>query len=321
MQPDRTILRTNDLGEARELASALLYPHRLDQLDRSAPLDMALAGAQLGPICIADCAFGTSVRIECGDLGSYHVNVPVTARLMTTQQHTSLLATPSMAVVYRPEGRTLLNRWDGGRMLCIKIDKLALETTLAQCLGRDSVGPIEFDPAMNIGAGAGRGWAELVKLVNLQLRRRDQLINQPLVSAPLAKSVLTGLLTAASHPFREQLDGPATPCRPPAISRALEFMHEHAAEPITTTEIAAHCWVSVRSLQAGFQRHVGQPPLGALRQIRLDRARAELRSADPYIDSVGAIARRWGFRHLGRFAIAYRAAFGEPPSTTLHGSG
>lgn len=319
MQPDRTILRTNDLSEARESTSALLYPHRISQLDRSAPLGMDFDGVKLGPIYIADCAFDTSVRIECGDLGSYHVNVPVTARLVTTQRRTALLATPSTAVVYRPEGRTLLNRWDGGRMLCIKIDKSALETSLAQCLGQDRVGPIDFDPAMDIRRGAGRSWVEMVNLVNLQLRRGDRLINQPLVSAPLAKSVLTGLLTAASHPFREQLDRPAAPCRPPAVNRALEFMREHAAEPITTTEVAAHCWVSVRSLQEGFQRHVGQPPLGVLRRIRLDQARADLRAADPYTESVGAVARRWGFRHLGRFAMAYRSAFGESPSTTLHG--
>jgi AraC-like DNA-binding protein len=33
--------------------------------------------------------------------------------------------------------------------------------------------------------------------------------------------------------------------------------------------------------------------------------------------TVAAVAHRWGFAHLGRFASAYRCRFGEPPSDTL----
>jgi transcriptional regulator GlxA family with amidase domain len=32
---------------------------------------------------------------------------------------------------------------------------------------------------------------------------------------------------------------------------------------------------------------------------------------------VTAVAWRWGFTHMGRFAIAYRRRFGESPSATL----
>ena len=46
------------------------------------------------------------------------------------------------------------------------------------------------------------------------------------------------------------------------------------------------------------------------RDVRLRRAREELRDADPLADSVAAVARRWGFTHLGRFAAAREAKFG-----------
>jgi transcriptional regulator GlxA family with amidase domain len=104
---------------------------------------------------------------------------------------------------------------------------------------------------------------------------------------------------------------------PPTINRAIHFMHQHADEPITISDIARHSTVSVRTLQEGFQKHIGRSPLNVLRRIRLDRAHEELRAGDHYRHSVGAIAHRWGFGHLGRFASTYRATFGEPPSLTL----
>jgi AraC-like DNA-binding protein len=53
-----------------------------------------------------------------------------------------------------------------------------------------------------------------------------------------------------------------------------------------------------------------------LRDARLRRADAELRTAAPD-DTVAAIARGWGFAHLGRFAAAYEAKYGQPPGRTL----
>ena len=94
-------------------------------------------------------------------------------------------------------------------------------------------------------------------------------------------------------------------------------MQEYAANPLTTADIAAHCCMSMRALQAGFQTHVGQPPLHYLRRIRLRRAHEGLVGANPYQDSVGSIANRWGFAHLSRFAAAHAAEYGEPPSQTL----
>jgi transcriptional regulator GlxA family with amidase domain len=54
-----------------------------------------------------------------------------------------------------------------------------------------------------------------------------------------------------------------------------------------------------------------------LRRVRLARAHAGLRDADPGRHTVAEIAGRWGFTHLGRFAEAYRERYGRPPSETL----
>lgn len=106
-------------------------------------------------------------------------------------------------------------------------------------------------------------------------------------------------------------DGPAT------MRYAQEWMVANARRPITITDVSQATGLATRSLQASFQRHAGISPLQFLRQVRLHRIRAELTTADPHSVTVAEVARAWGFNHLGRFAGAYAATFGEPPSHTL----
>jgi AraC-like DNA-binding protein len=78
--------------------------------------------------------------------------------------------------------------------------------------------------------------------------------------------------------------------------------------------------VTPRALQYAFRRHYDAAPMSYLRRVRLERAHAELQAADPAAGhTVAAIARRWGFARPDRFAVAYRAVYGRPPSHTLRG--
>ena len=73
-----------------------------------------------------------------------------------------------------------------------------------------------------------------------------------------------------------------------------------------------------RALQYAFRRYYGTTPTGYLRQIRLERAHAQLRAADPTDGTtVAAVARRWGWASSAQFAALYRQQFGVRPSHTL----
>jgi transcriptional regulator GlxA family with amidase domain len=50
---------------------------------------------------------------------------------------------------------------------------------------------------------------------------------------------------------------------------------------------------------------------------RLNEARSALQRANPSMVSVAEVARNHQFLELGRFAVTYRAIFGESPSATL----
>jgi transcriptional regulator GlxA family with amidase domain len=107
--------------------------------------------------------------------------------------------------------------------------------------------------------------------------------------------------------------------QPVLLRRALTFIHDNAHRDITLSDIAASVNVTPRSVQYTFRRHIGSTPLEYLRSLRLSHAHRELQAADPSVDTVMAIAGRWGFGHAGRFSSMYKQTFGHSPSRTLRG--
>jgi AraC-like DNA-binding protein len=101
------------------------------------------------------------------------------------------------------------------------------------------------------------------------------------------------------------------------LRAAVEFLHEHAAEPLTVSDVARAADLSVRALQESFQRTLDRTPMNYLREVRLRRVRNDLQRADPTAASVAQIAARWGFTHMGRFSGEYLRRFGEYPRHTL----
>jgi AraC-like DNA-binding protein len=96
----------------------------------------------------------------------------------------------------------------------------------------------------------------------------------------------------------------------------------HADRKPRMSEIYAELCVSNRLLRSLCATHLGMSGTGYIRLRRMSLVRRNLRCSDRYAATVSDIARRSGFRALGRFAANYRGAFGELPSATLRrGSG
>ena len=105
--------------------------------------------------------------------------------------------------------------------------------------------------------------------------------------------------------------------KPSLLRRAISYIDQRAHTDITVSDVAAHVYVTPRALQYMFRRHVDCTPTEYLRQVRLNRAHTELLAATRSNATVAAIARRWGFTHVGRFAVYYRNSYGQSPHTTL----
>src|SRR5258708_6422437 len=100
------------------------------------------------------------------------------------------------------------------------------------------------------------------------------------------------------------------------VQQAFALLKENPAREHSVKELAKACRVAPRTLQKHFRQFVGQSPLGALRDIRLDLAHRELLLGHAGAE-VTELATRVGFGHLGRFAGWYKERYGEAPSETL----
>ncbi len=101
------------------------------------------------------------------------------------------------------------------------------------------------------------------------------------------------------------------------VARFEEFLEAHPDTPLYLTEICAAICVAERTLRAACEEHLGMGPIRYLGLRRMHLVRRALLRADPS-RTVTQVATDHGFWELGRFAVAYRALFGEPPSATLH---
>ncbi|MDG6103245.1 AraC family transcriptional regulator [Dactylosporangium aurantiacum] len=312
--------RVKGVDEARALCHEYFYPIRLEPVEPSAPLPFSFDALVAGPVTLAQLEFGAAIRMSHTDLDTaYHVNVPLSGTLRAVHRGVEVEADPTRAVVFGPHGQIRLDRWGSGdRVLCVKLDRAALHEELESLLGRPVRGPLELAPAMGVTSGAALSWVRLLRLLSTDLHNAGGLVSRAPIAEGLGREALRGLLYAAGHRHLTELLEPAAPARPRTVQRAVDAIRADPARAFTVTELAAVAGVSVRALQEGFRRHVGLAPLAMLRRIRLGCARDELLAAGPHEVTVAEVAHRWGFGHLGRFAAAYRARFGETPSATLH---
>ncbi|WP_439689800.1 helix-turn-helix domain-containing protein [Curtobacterium sp. SP.BCp] len=178
--------------------------------------------------------------------------------------------------------------------------------------GADVSGGILFDHTVPPSEQAVRTWHNTVSLVSHTLRESTP---GRLLHAEMARLVSASLLEM--YPQQRAPQAGEAGAQSAHVRAAVEYVHQHAHLPITTTTLAKQLDVSLRALQEAFQRDLQTTPNAFIRSVRLGRVRQELLAADPATVTVRQVAEAWGFAHLGRFSQQYTAEFGEYPKDTL----
>jgi len=94
-------------------------------------------------------------------------------------------------------------------------------------------------------------------------------------------------------------------------------VYRHMDGKINIEMFAKEYSVSDQTLQNAFKSLFGFTPKKFLQLLKLNLVHRDLLESDSQTSSVQAIASKWGFVHLGRFAQAYATLFEEKPSQTL----
>ena len=276
---------------------------------------------RMGPVTLSEIAVGSDFSMDGGEVcESYRVLIVQSGCVEAVHRGMSVIGGPGSAAVDAPEGLAAARWAAGSRVICLKIDRAAVDDVLSNALGRRVTADRDFTPVLPITAAPTRSWINMVGLFTEQVFRPDSVVNQPLVGLPFAESLVRGFLLAAEHPHRKVLTGGERRIAPRAIRAAIEIIEEEAHLPLTLSSIANRSHISVRTLQQGFQRHLGTPPTAYLREVRLRRAHQALLESDPASVTVASVAYRWGFTNLGRFAAVHAARYREPPGKTLRRS-
>lgn len=311
--------RTDDRDEAETVVRELYLPNRLDLCDESVPLGMELAGLRLGALTVGRLSYGREVRLRTADAQNVHVNIPLRGRVRSRSGNSAPVMTgPGEGLVFPPDEPADISWSAHAEQLCLMIPQGALEDELENLLGRPVRSRLTFDFTADLRNTLGRRWRTVVDLLADELDHPTEMGQHPVVARHLERLVIDGLLLGQKHNYSDALIGGRPVALGSGIRDAVELMEDRPSEPWTTVSLATEVHLSVRALQEGFRRDLATTPMTYLRQVRLRRAREELQAAHRDTTTVHAVAAGLGMLHMGRFAAAYRQAFGETPSDTLN---
>lgn len=314
----RTVLRSADVDETREVVGAAFCPHTLELPDRSAPLAARYRSVQVGDIGVTVLDYGAPVHITTRGTGDVIlVEIPLGGRSAVTAGGDTVDSDRSTGAVLSLRDPATIRRAAHSPQLIVRIERAALDEQMRLLTGAPVRTPLRFATRMDLTTAAARSWRRLVDLFRLEAEQDGILVRDQPALQQFRGLLLTQLLTLQPHNHSDALHGPTRAPVPRLVRRAADLITDHADEPLTVEDIAQATGMSVRALQQGFRQYLHSTPTEYLRDVRLERVHADLQAADRSTVTVTDVAFRWGFTHLGRFAGDYRRRFGESPSATL----
>ncbi|MBL7262221.1 helix-turn-helix transcriptional regulator [Paractinoplanes lichenicola] len=314
---NRVDFATDDPERAHEVLSRIYTGYRFRMHHVQRRFSYRQQSVRAGPITLSRVRYTMDVTVQFRTTDSFIFVVLADGLLETRDGRDTAVTRPGDVLLHRP-GRALTNLCSDFDMHGLTLDAAVVAETAAARTGTDRAG-FRFDAMTPVSRDQALYWRHtMAYLYNLFTADAEPLHNPLAVSAATDLAATAALVTfpntAMAAPHR-----PATgPAPPAAVRRAVSFIETHLAEPLTATRIADAARITPRALQAAFRRHLDTTPMAYLRRTRLDRAHHDLLAADPTDGAtVTAIAHRWGYLDLSRFAADYRSAYGHSPRTTL----
>ncbi|MBB4294124.1 AraC-like DNA-binding protein [Rhizobium leguminosarum] len=305
-----------DVDQLSEILSTPRSPISVTTLDKS-PVAFRCSFLSAGAVSVADCSYeGTFVAKREAPGEKIDIFLPMQGNAVFNYPGKPIESTPARAAIFEGESDNGALLIGPRRHLALFIDKPKVLSLLSHMLDRTIRGKINIDPYIDLTSNSGLALMHLAEQLHRGLDENGALRRSPLALASLCDAVTYLILENCQHGYSDALAQSVPSPVPRHVKRAIDFMHEHIAEPISLAEIAVATNVSIRTLQQGFRQFRNTTPMSHLRELRLAAVHCDLLDSR-LKSSISDVAAKWGFTHLGRFAAEYKKRFGHLPSEAL----
>ncbi len=314
-----TRFRTNNVDVAIKRISSLFGPHQIFPNSTRREISFEHSFVWLRDICINELAYGAELRNDIGEFAdaNYCVMFPVEGDYAISAEGRRVEGDKATVTVINPTCPVTLEASSDYRNISVSLTRNAVDTALANHLGRIPEGQVRFDPhpqGLNLGAEPVRN---LVMQLWGECQKHASHITFDAVGRELEVLLASMLLLRVPNNFSNLLleESDARPSA--ACKHTANFLKQHAREDIRLEDVIAASGMARTSLYTEFKKHYGVTPMEYLRQERLRLAHDILMTAKCSSVSVTTVAMDCGFNHFSRFASYYKNQYGELPSETL----
>jgi AraC-like DNA-binding protein len=321
-QSFRRYLDRHRIVRSRDVSVVQAFLHgkgfEIDVASRDANrLDVCINCAVLPSLSVGYLQNGTPAvtRSRCGP-SDYQILLPIHDPMDARIDSRTILCGPWRGVVSSPHRDYWAMAHGRGARFRICITEQAIRDQLAALLSDLPVTPLEFASAMDLTDGFGRRFARHILSAVDDFEQTNSIMASPTTVTSFEQFIVGELLLCHPHNYTKALEHLNRSIAPRDVKRAIEYMHANLEAPLTIERIAVTAGVAGQTLFKHFRDTCGISPMRYVRNLRFERARQELLKAGAG-SKISEIALRWGFAHLGRFAVQYRQRFGESPSETL----
>lgn len=313
----RSTFSTRDQDEAVEFVRQVYVDHQPCFAADRRSAELAVTSAATAELAADVFRVSMNFAISAQPFGYLMVLSQTSGRVRATTGAEEIRVSTGDSYLLRPDTSMLID-WHDPCAGALRLPLHRVAAVAAESTGI-GLGDLRFEAMRPIDESMNRYWRRVSGFIGRELLAPASALAHPLVAdqmlhyaAETVLAVFPNTTMAVDHRPDPRAVAPAS------VRRAAAFIDTNADRVVDLAGIAADAGVSPRALQYAFRRHYGTTPSAYLRRVRLHRAHLELQGADPSRgDTVSAIARHWGFAKPARFAAAYRAAYGRPPSHTL----
>ncbi len=317
-RPEITQFHSGDVARVRDFLGNHFTEHVLKVEGRAQHVDTVLRAVSVGDVSVNYVEFAEPVEIEqTVPEPIFMIGRPLKGELEVRNGDDYISGGPPRGAVLSMDRANLIRGFTPNlQFRVVRLERESLERQLSTWLDRDLRAPVHFEFPLPADTDAGRAWWGYVEHLWTNALNGTFAV-APLLLSEASRMTKAMLLSLQPHNYSALLREGVSAAAPFYVRRAEDYMHAHASESISMEELVAASGVSARALYGGFRRFRGTSPMAYLKWLRLERAHADLKGASPEEATVGQIALRYGFAHLGHFSNAYRRKYGVPPSHTL----